>query len=456
MSLFHKFKFKSTVNLKHTAHFFRLRSIQKKLDKSSYEKEAPNEFKNLDLTNYKLIHDGLLTIKKGTVQLRVLLFENMIVLLQKQDDKYLMKSFANPTGIGDNVMVSPITKICNTIVRLNAVYNRAFFLINQTDQNSQMLELTAMTQQESEVWIQKITEAAEKANHLKKVQSKPLPAIPVPLPPPALEETPENLLNSPPDEDNKTEVEQPEQQKDQDSQEEQPEEEPTEPEDDPNAIQTTQPCQLIQPTEISIAAQDVQEAARVVTPEESLRRHGDVIQNSVQEMEKIICDINRVPHEHFTEIADIAAQPEAQSDLADLAFAAFAQTKFLVECIKSSLINGTVTTVPSPGIMGVALCDNCVKTDENVNETVMELDVPKESETDGDNLYCEIEPLKNETAAKVSHMEINETYSSANDTYSSVVDALDDKKSSIIKIDKIATSVTMLNSLVSQLSVSFW
>lgn len=129
----------------------------------------------------------------------------MIVLLQKQDDKYLMKSFANPTGIGDNVMVSPITKICNTIVRLNAVDNRAFFLINQTDKDSQMLELTAPSQQESEVWIRKITEAAEKANHLKKVQSKPLPAIPVPPPPPALEETPENLLNSPPDDMQPTE-----------------------------------------------------------------------------------------------------------------------------------------------------------------------------------------------------------------------------------------------------------
>ena len=106
-----------------------------------------------------------------------------------------MKSFANPTGLGDNTMVSPITKICNTIVRLNAVDNRAFFLINQTDQNSQMLELTAPSQNESEIWIRKITEAAEKANHLKKVQMKPLPTVPVPPPPPTVEETPENLLN---------------------------------------------------------------------------------------------------------------------------------------------------------------------------------------------------------------------------------------------------------------------
>jgi Rho guanine nucleotide exchange factor 12 len=139
----------------------RLRSIQEKLDKSSYEKEAPLEFKNIDLTNYKLIHDGLLTTKKGKMQVRVLLFENMIVLLQKTAKKYLMKSFTNSTG-----RFGPIAKLCNTIVRLNAVDNSAFFLSNQSDSNSQMLELTAPSEGDCEVWIRRITEAAEEAkNH---------------------------------------------------------------------------------------------------------------------------------------------------------------------------------------------------------------------------------------------------------------------------------------------------
>lgn len=354
-----------------------------------------------------------------------------------------MKSFANPTGLGDNAMVSPITKICNTIVRLNAVDNRAFFLINQTDQNSQMLELTAPSQSESEIWIRKITEAAEKANHLKKVQSKPLPPVPQPPPPPALEETPENLLNSPPDEESQP----PAPENPPPEVEKEPKPEP-EPEDDPNAIQTTQPCQLIQPTEISIEAQEVQEATRVVTPEENLRRHGDIIQTSVTEMEKIICDINRVPHEHFSEIADIAAQPEANSDLAELALAAFAQSKFLVECLRTALINGAVTQPVISSIGEAALCDNCAPPEfqETIKEK-METDV--ENETDGDNLYCEIEPLKEDENSTVvtkngSHMEINDTYS-----------GVEVKKSGSIKVEKIANSITLLNSLVSQLTVSF-
>lgn len=119
------------------------------MDKTSYEKEAPNEFKNIDLTNYKLIHDGVLTIKKGAITLRVLLFDNMIVLLQKLDDKYLLKQFAYPAAHGDNTPVNPITKICNLLVRLSAVDNRAFFLIDK--ENSHMLEMTAPSEQESEM-----------------------------------------------------------------------------------------------------------------------------------------------------------------------------------------------------------------------------------------------------------------------------------------------------------------
>lgn len=62
--------------------FNRLQNIQRKLDKSSYDKD---EFKKLDLTQHRLVHDGNLTMKKNpSIQLHGLLFENMIVLLTKQ------------------------------------------------------------------------------------------------------------------------------------------------------------------------------------------------------------------------------------------------------------------------------------------------------------------------------------------------------------------------------------
>lgn len=287
---------------------------------------------------------------------------------------------------------------------------------------------------------------------MKKVQQKPLPAVPPPPPPPALEETPENLLDSPPDEPAAPSAEEPTA-----SSDEKKEEEPAAtPQED--AVSTTQPCQLIQPSEISVAAQNVQEASRVVTPEESLRRHGEQIQVAVTEMERIICDMNHVPPEHFAAIADIAAQPEAASDLADLAIAAFAQSKFLVESLKSAMVNG-VNSAPPSSFGGPALCDNCAAPSEFRSRSASEplapsgavvagMETDGDAETDGDNLYCEIEPLKDDGAAAerkiVSHMEINETYSGTGESSSA----------GIIRVEKIAASITTLNSLVSQLTVS--
>lgn len=89
-----------------------------------------------------------MTIKKGTIQLHVLLFDTMIVLLQKQDDKYVLKYFPNPSPC-DSTLVNPITKISNTLVRLSAVDKRTFFLIDK--EKSYMLELTAPSELESEM-----------------------------------------------------------------------------------------------------------------------------------------------------------------------------------------------------------------------------------------------------------------------------------------------------------------
>uniref|UniRef100_A0A182P9U2 DH domain-containing protein n=1 Tax=Anopheles epiroticus TaxID=199890 RepID=A0A182P9U2_9DIPT len=124
----------------------KLQTIQRKLDKSGLDKEASVEFKNIDLTVRKLIHDGPLTMKKNPgVQLHGLLFEDIMVLLQKQDDKYLVKYHSSP-GLGSESKhaegrFNPITKIHLILVRQSAVDKNTFFLINTNV--SQMLELTA-------------------------------------------------------------------------------------------------------------------------------------------------------------------------------------------------------------------------------------------------------------------------------------------------------------------------
>lgn len=302
-------------------------------------------------------------------------------------------------------------------------------------------------------WIQKITEAAEKANHLKKVQQKPLPAIPAPPPPPALEETPENLLNSPPEITPAPANEEPAAPE--------PEEETPQPQDDPNAVSTTQPCQLIQPSEISIAAQTVQEASLVVTPQEGLRRRTEQIRVLMNECKQIYCDQNHLPIEHFSAVADIASQPEAKSDLSDLSLAIYAQVNVLVEGLRTAILsNGNPVANPS-SISGPALCDNCAVPSEFRSRSVSEPVGPSNSSgvvevetgvetnnADIDNLYCEIEPLKDDkTIAQrkiTSHMEINENYSGAGERPSNTTN----------NIVNYANLITTLNCLVSQLTVS--
>ena len=83
----------------------RMAEIQSCLDSSGLEKipESPItlEYRNLDLTKHRLVYDGALTMKFGhpnrfkTTNLHVFLFENFILLLQKQNDKYLLKFHSN-------------------------------------------------------------------------------------------------------------------------------------------------------------------------------------------------------------------------------------------------------------------------------------------------------------------------------------------------------------------------
>lgn len=44
---------------------------------------------------------------------------------------------------------------------------------------------------------------------------------------------------------------------------------------------------------------------------ERLKRLDESIRSTLAEKQKIVCDIFRVPNEHFSAIADIAGQPEA-------------------------------------------------------------------------------------------------------------------------------------------------
>jgi hypothetical protein len=93
-------------------------------------------FQNLDLTKHRLIYDGQLTMKLGetkrfkTIDLHVLLLEDCIMLLQRTDDKYLLKFHTSigGTSLGQNPaggkwQHSPIIKFASMLVRPVATGN---------------------------------------------------------------------------------------------------------------------------------------------------------------------------------------------------------------------------------------------------------------------------------------------------------------------------------------------
>ncbi|XP_062873206.1 rho guanine nucleotide exchange factor 12 isoform X2 [Trichomycterus rosablanca] len=160
----------------------RLEDYQRRLDLSSL-KQTDNplisELKNLDLTKKTLIHEGPLTWKLNkdkTVELYTLLLDDILVLLQKQDEKLVLKCHSkNRAGSADTQHIfSPVIKLNSLLVRSVATDNRSFFLISMSDKGAQIYELMAQTVSEQKVWQKLIAQRAKPMN------SKPHCVIPLP------------------------------------------------------------------------------------------------------------------------------------------------------------------------------------------------------------------------------------------------------------------------------------
>ncbi|XP_050094464.1 uncharacterized protein LOC126577096 isoform X2 [Anopheles aquasalis] len=462
----------------------KLLTIQRKLDKSGLDKDASSEFRNIDLTVRKLVHDGPLTMKKNPgVQLHGLLFEDIMVLLQKQDDKYLLKYHSSP-GLGGSESkyaegrFNPITKINLILVRQSAVDKNTFFLINTNV--SQMLELTAPSSTECKTWFKHISEAADaykartKGTHesgedggaggaghppkdsfetvteTQKIEQTSTPierlerkdtqcrAVSSSAGPPHHHTSPHHHHHhhhhhhepsSPPtatggggpgghghggtghhrtsaDESrssiggsasgasgtsgaNETEdnLENEEKEKFKRNQRHgsrecngaggrsssSDDEEGDEDEEDDrrhgeggrrsgrgsNSTRTlTQHCSLVAPSEIHVSVSSTLTADAILTPAEQLRRFDQLIKKTLASKQRVVCDMFKVPDEHFQAIADIAAQPEAPKETTDIALAAFAYSQSLLEIVNE---HTKVTDAQQiSAVSGAGLCDDCV------------------------------------------------------------------------------------------------
>ncbi|XP_042612902.1 rho guanine nucleotide exchange factor 12 isoform X4 [Cyprinus carpio] len=147
----------------------RLEDYQRRLDLSSL-KQSENpmiaEFKNLDLTKRKMVHEGPLSWKVNkdkTIELYTLLLEDILVLLQRQDEKLILKCHSkNLAGTAETKHIfSPIIKLSTVMVRSVATDNKSFFVLSMSDNGAQIYELMAQTVSEQKTWQCLITHRAD-------------------------------------------------------------------------------------------------------------------------------------------------------------------------------------------------------------------------------------------------------------------------------------------------------
>uniref|UniRef100_A0A8C7HTH1 Rho guanine nucleotide exchange factor 12 n=1 Tax=Oncorhynchus kisutch TaxID=8019 RepID=A0A8C7HTH1_ONCKI len=143
----------------------RLEDYQRRLDLSSLKQtENPmiSELKNLDLTKKKMVHEGPLSWKVNkdkTIELYTLLLEDILVLLQKQDERLILKCHSkNLSGTADTKHIfSPIIKLNAVLVRSVATDNKSFFVLSMSDNGAQIYELMAQTVSEQRILLTSVT-----------------------------------------------------------------------------------------------------------------------------------------------------------------------------------------------------------------------------------------------------------------------------------------------------------
>ncbi|KAM4742804.1 rho guanine nucleotide exchange factor 12 isoform 2-T2 [Anableps anableps] len=160
----------------------RLEDYQRRLDLSSL-KQTDNpvilELKNLDLTKKTLIHEGPLSWKMNkdkTIELYTLLLEDILVLLQKQDERLILKCHSKIlSGTPDTKHIfSPIIKLNTVLVRSVATDNKSFFVLSMSDNGAQIYELMAPTVSDQKTWQTLISQRADT------MKVKPHSIIPLP------------------------------------------------------------------------------------------------------------------------------------------------------------------------------------------------------------------------------------------------------------------------------------
>ncbi|CAH0546728.1 unnamed protein product [Brassicogethes aeneus] len=149
----------------------RLEEIQKHLEVSSLKIDHPL-LKDVslaamqDLTRHKLIREGSMSLRrpnKPLVPVHVLLMEDVVYILQRDADRYVLKFYQS--GSSSNMLpLSPYLKTSQLLVRLNAVCKNGLYLVNTNTNSSQIYDLITEEDAQRDMWFRHFSEAVETYN----------------------------------------------------------------------------------------------------------------------------------------------------------------------------------------------------------------------------------------------------------------------------------------------------
>ncbi|XP_031432911.1 rho guanine nucleotide exchange factor 1b isoform X2 [Clupea harengus] len=144
-----------------------LKEYQRKLDTSGLKpsNELFTEYKSIDLTTREMLYEGPLiwrVTKEKALDVQCVLLGDLLVLLQKQDDKMLLKCQSKSTLVQEGKqMLSPIIKLESAFLREVATDLKAFYVIFTWESGAQIYELVAHSIKERRTWTEMIKKAVD-------------------------------------------------------------------------------------------------------------------------------------------------------------------------------------------------------------------------------------------------------------------------------------------------------
>ncbi|XP_029828089.3 rho guanine nucleotide exchange factor 11 isoform X6 [Ixodes scapularis] len=338
----------------------RLAELQRRLDKSAFDKvEHPvsQAFKNLDLRQHRLLYEGPLVWRlprQKAIEVQLLLLEDMLVLLQRQDERLLLRFHAVhlPTAREDAKLTHcPVLTLQNVFTRDVATDCKAFFLVSTAEQHA-MYEFAAASAKEKMNWLHHINEALRPHNRQQSQQkrSERMGSTEEPPVDSTLEDkiiavhpidsqktTPESApqedhaeeevsaSTAAPHEEEAAAKEPPAETAQPDMNAEEPSRdggEPPVPVAGPARIEASQVAQglsLVDFQEVVVRPSAPFETAEpVLTPVERLRRKDQEILTALADKQDLMAEILRIPKDDFENIAEISEEMNSEKGVMEL------------------------------------------------------------------------------------------------------------------------------------------